>query len=534
MNLNAFINIYDCKINKIYVDKFWNNINNKKWLYIDDTVIDWIGYMKTNGKFKYVNLIKENFIENIDYKTYTYDQINAIFHSPLRENENNKEILEYKDQITNIHNRTIHLILSPRCFKKSLMMIRTDKANQIRDYYVDIEELCLEYNKFLLDLKDNELKENLINDNYKINALIQSLAIKPVVYFGFINKYTIKFGHSNDIKQRIKDHIKTYDSFKIIYIKECHNNKLIENKIRQYAKENNTLTSMIINGNNYTELITISNNFTINMLINKIDIECANISTNINEQFITLQNENTSLYNRIDQLNIKIKDLLKDNEILNITNKILGNELYNCKHDKNIKVESIKQYNTETKYEIEYGDKVESKSHIKKEFNLEPEINIEEEIKPDFKPDITKEDKSEYIEEETKPKEKKKFTCARCNESFRTNINLTKHINRINKCKDINEILEFKCTKCNHEFTCQKSLDRHLSDKRKYPCDQPKQKKTYNCEKCGKFFEKKGRYNEHLRKQTKCDMNLTCKDCGHKFTILSNYNSHINSKFSCV
>ena len=136
-DLQTFVNIYNCQINKIYVDKFWNNINNKRWLYIDDEVIEWIGYRKENGKSKYINIVKENFKENIDYKTYTYEQINTIFHYPLGGNENNKEILEHKDKITNIHNRTVHLILSPKCFKKSLMMIRTGKANKIRDYYID-------------------------------------------------------------------------------------------------------------------------------------------------------------------------------------------------------------------------------------------------------------------------------------------------------------------------------------------------------------------------------------------------------------
>jgi phage anti-repressor protein len=39
------------------------------------------------------------------------------------------------------------------------MMIRTEKANQIRDYYVDIEELYLEFNKCLLHNKDEKLKK---------------------------------------------------------------------------------------------------------------------------------------------------------------------------------------------------------------------------------------------------------------------------------------------------------------------------------------------------------------------------------------
>ncbi len=80
-------------------------------------------------------------------------------------NENNQEILLYKDKLLKVHNKTVHLILSPNCFKKSLMMIRTEKANQIRDYYIEIEEICLEFNKFLLQNHKLQLQEaeNILN-----------------------------------------------------------------------------------------------------------------------------------------------------------------------------------------------------------------------------------------------------------------------------------------------------------------------------------------------------------------------------------
>ena len=45
---------------------------------------------------------------------------------------------------------TLHIIISPKCFKKSLMMIKTEKANKIRDYYVDLEDIC----KFLSPLSN--------------------------------------------------------------------------------------------------------------------------------------------------------------------------------------------------------------------------------------------------------------------------------------------------------------------------------------------------------------------------------------------
>lgn len=158
--LISYIDKYNYQINKIYIDKFWSNINNKDWIYVDDQLIEWIGFNISTGKAKFSNIIKENFIIGIDFKVYNYEKLNRIFHSPIGANENNEEILAYKDKLKNIHNRTTHIILSSKCFKKSLMMIRTEKANKIRDYYVDIEELCLEFNKYLLHNKDEELKKN--------------------------------------------------------------------------------------------------------------------------------------------------------------------------------------------------------------------------------------------------------------------------------------------------------------------------------------------------------------------------------------
>jgi len=82
-----YINTYHNKLDKIYIDKFWSSINNKQWIYTDDILIEWIGYNKTNGKQKFINLIKDNFKENEDYKTYNYEEINKVFHSPLGVNE---------------------------------------------------------------------------------------------------------------------------------------------------------------------------------------------------------------------------------------------------------------------------------------------------------------------------------------------------------------------------------------------------------------------------------------------------------------
>ncbi len=258
--LSNYITKYYNQIDNIYIDKFWSSINNKDWIYVDDLLIEWIGYKKDNGKFKYTNLIKENFKENSDYKIYNYDEINKIFHSPLKENENNTEILKFKDVLKDIHNRTLHLILSPKCFKKSLMMIRTEKANKIRDYYIDIEEICLEFNKFLLENKQSELeeKENIINEQkeeiknvkekivdlsnnlFKYQELNKNsyLYVATNKHLGLQNNF--KIGVSTQLTKRLINYNcnnNKNDSFYYTYVRKMHNAYTVEYMIKHILKQ---------------------------------------------------------------------------------------------------------------------------------------------------------------------------------------------------------------------------------------------------------------------------------------------------------
>ena len=136
-----------------FIDKFWNSIQNNIWVYIDNEMLIWMGYSNYDikkGKLSYSKILESNFEENIEYKHINNKEFNDISKSFMKDLDN---------MDINLHNRTTHIILSSKCFKKSLMMIRTEKANQIRYYYVDIEELCLEFNKYLLHNKDEELKK---------------------------------------------------------------------------------------------------------------------------------------------------------------------------------------------------------------------------------------------------------------------------------------------------------------------------------------------------------------------------------------
>lgn len=360
----TFAEVNKFHVDKLYVDKFWNNINNKHWLYVDEELIKWVGYKESNGKFKYIDLIKKNFKNGEEFKIYDYDELTQIFHSPRGENEKNEEILRFKDKLTNVHNRTQHLIISPRCFKKSLMMIKTKRANEIRDYYVDVEELCIEFNKYLIASKNKELEIkndennkikkdsiNLIKNNeFRTQSLIDSYIGKPVVYLTAVDKDIIKFGYSNRSDGKIKEHMRFFESFDILFIQECYNNKLIENKIKFYAKSNDKLISKNIKEKNITELIQVDNEFTLNKLIETIKYEIKQQKINDIENYKRMELENVELQEKVKNMGkeLELTDLIlknkdseikllemtilnKDNEIkLNSINKELCNKNIEC------------------------------------------------------------------------------------------------------------------------------------------------------------------------------------------------------------
>ena len=84
-DLQTFVNIYNCQINKIYVDKFWNNIESDSWIYLDEELIQWFGHKElSKGKEKLVNLLKKYHEIDEEYKILNNDEyMNLIKNNKL-------------------------------------------------------------------------------------------------------------------------------------------------------------------------------------------------------------------------------------------------------------------------------------------------------------------------------------------------------------------------------------------------------------------------------------------------------------------
>jgi hypothetical protein len=91
LSVKELLKLAKYDINDVYIDRFWNSIKENKWIYIN------------NKEFTNISMEHLCSIENIDINT---------------------------------HNKVKHIIVSPKCFKKSLIMLRTNKSEEIKDYYI--------------------------------------------------------------------------------------------------------------------------------------------------------------------------------------------------------------------------------------------------------------------------------------------------------------------------------------------------------------------------------------------------------------
>ena len=132
--------IKDNNIDFLYIAELLNS--NNKWIYINDNMLEWMGY-NYNDKNKYLIILKDNFNNDEDYKSIFSKEFKEILFRSEVHIENYNEI--------NNHNKVKHLIVSESCFKQSLMLLKTNKAKEIRLYYIKLEEVFKDYLKYQND-----------------------------------------------------------------------------------------------------------------------------------------------------------------------------------------------------------------------------------------------------------------------------------------------------------------------------------------------------------------------------------------------
>ena len=347
---------------QMFIASFYCYLNyNKTDFVIDlDNIWKWLGF---NQKVKAKILLEKHFIIDKDYK--------MLLSQPGKQTictgsgGHNKEIF----------------MLTVKTFKSFCLKASTKKADEIHEYFIKLEELLQEilqeeHNELNLQLKDTKLK--LENKDIQIQKISEEKDIQiqtiqktseqekqqileetiiqqfpkntECVYIGSIdntndnNECLIKFGQSNNLSARITAHKNDFKNFKLIGAFKVQNKVEIENAIKHHPKIKKQIRSLIINEENYKELISIDTYCTINK-INKyikdiIESKICNI-----DNFNLLVEENEKLKTE----NFALEEEIKNNKIMNDKCLLKINELEEVITKQNEKIDFfINEYETET------------------------------------------------------------------------------------------------------------------------------------------------------------------------------------------
>lgn len=227
-------------LNNIYIDKFWDSIQDDKWVYIDEELMFWLGYKDIRfGKESINKLLKRNFIENEDYKILSNEEFNINdFCSAMMAKQT-----ALKEDNRGAHNKQ-YITVSPDCFKELCMHVGTGKSKEIKKYYIELEKVFkfyLEYqNKYRkLELENNKKELEEAKNIYKKKILDKTLQKQnEYVYVASSKNYVknniYKIGKTVKLENRMKGYQTgrmEEDKFVYLYIMKCSDSKVIEQLI---------------------------------------------------------------------------------------------------------------------------------------------------------------------------------------------------------------------------------------------------------------------------------------------------------------
>jgi hypothetical protein len=250
-----------------------------------DDIWKWCGFsLKLNAK----RVLEKNFVIDKEYKCL----LCKLEKQKGRGGKNKEQIL-----------------MTINTFKRFCMKAGTKKAEQIHEYYINLEETLQE----VINEECSQLREQIENQTKQIQNNEQEskrLREKTIlqqfppnvqcIYYGIIdnkttaNERVIKFGNSNYLRNRVETHKKTFDNFYLLNAFKVENKVQIETAIKNDPLLKTLRRTIHLQHTQQTELLCIENH-TIEEIDEKI------------EEIIQSIEYNPENYNKILQENAKIK-----------------------------------------------------------------------------------------------------------------------------------------------------------------------------------------------------------------------------------
>lgn len=298
---------------QLFVSSFYCylNYNQTTDFVIDlDNVWKWLGFSQ---KAMAKRSLQKHFIIDKDYKVLLCQSA------------------EQTNETRGGHNKEI-IMLNIRTFKLFCIKAGTEKANEIHEYFVKLEDImneivkeeCMELKQKLENQKlSNQLEKELLREK----TLLEQFHVNTqCVYYGIIdntnenNEQLVKYGNSNNLQQRVEQHKKIYTNFRLVNAFKVDNKLHIENAIKNCQEIIPHKRTIEIKNTNYTELLAINN-----ITFEKIDAIIKNIITSIEyspDNYIKLLNENKQLKDEI----VILKQVIKNKTQIHNKKELLKDE----------------------------------------------------------------------------------------------------------------------------------------------------------------------------------------------------------------
>ena len=313
---------------QIFVASFYGflNYDSKMDFVIDlDDVWKWL---KFSTKQKAKMLLENFFVIEIDYKILPNLEVKQTL--PSR-GGHNKEII----------------MLNIATFKKFCLKAGTIRADEIHDYYIKLEEtlqevvheestelkLQLEKTSMQLEKTNMELeKSEKTREKIREKTLLEQFGSNvQCVYYGVIddvseaNEPLIKFGNSNNLRNRVLNHKETYANFRLLNAFKVENKMQIENAIKEHPMFVERRRTITLKNKKYIELL------------NANELSFPTLDKTIKD--IIMQTEcNIVNYMKLMEENKRLKKQLESQDEMNNVNELVLLRAEN----KHLKMENLK------------------------------------------------------------------------------------------------------------------------------------------------------------------------------------------------
>jgi len=245
IEIKDFLKKYS-NISNQFIDDFFS-INNYNYFennfVIDlDIVVKWLDTYKRNLKLTLIT----SYLKNVDY---TIEKI--------KKEKGSGSGASLKEKI----------LLTPTCFKKLCQLTKSKKGDEIREYFIKVEETLFRYKDYIINGLQNKIKKLEHNQKPKIYPTCGVIYVFETPNTSGNSLY--KIGKTKDLKQRLKSHQSPLSNdINILYYFETDDINRIEKCLKTFIKP--------YQYRKYKEVYQVNID-----IIKDVISSCANISENI-------------------------------------------------------------------------------------------------------------------------------------------------------------------------------------------------------------------------------------------------------------